>query len=252
MNTPNNPNQVYPQQQMAHPYPPMMPQGQQPYPYGQAGQNPYYPYGETQKEGKSIGWIILLILGVVLSGGLAWWWIKNKKGTSSTKATKGLYEVQQETIQRLNVTIAEQESEIDRLTQLLKVSKQLVDPSNTWSEKADDVWDKLDKKAEEVKLSVDPHILFRDSFGLDLSQKKNKMIVDKMNEAIDWLITKQEFYSVQEIDNQYKNDKGCKMNFSEVGVHILLGERKVFVSADEIVNGQFYEKYQAFIREETK
>lgn len=248
MNNQSNPNQVY----LQYPYPTVPPQGQQSYPYGQTGQNPYYPYGEPPKEGRSIGWIILLILGVVLTGGLAWWWIKNKKGTSSTKTPKGLYEVQQETIQRLNVTVAEQEGEIDRLTQLLKVSKQLVDPNNTWSNKADTQWDKLEEKTEEAKLPVDPHILFRDSFGLDLSQKKNKVIVDKMNEAIDWLITKQEFYSVQEVDNQYKNDKGCKVNFSEVGGHILLGERKVFVSADEIVNGQFYEKYQAFIREETK
>lgn len=248
----NNPN-PYPNVPPMQPYPPMMHQGQHPYMYPQQGQNPYYPYGEQPKEGKSVWGIVLIVFGVLLTGGIAlWWWNKNKKSSEGQKSIRGLYDVQQETISRLNVTIAEQESEIDRLSKLLKVSQQLIDPNNTWSDPKENHWDNQGNNTEQLKSTIDPHIAFRDSFDLDLSVNKNKILYEKMNEAIDWLITKQEFYSVQEVKDQYKNDKSCKVNFSAMGAHILWNERKVFISSEEILNGQFYEKYQAFVREETK
>lgn len=249
MNT--NSSNPYPQQPGMYPFPVVPPQGgQQQYMYPQPGQNPYYPYGEPQKEGKSAWGIMLIVLGVLLTGGIAlWWWNKNKKpSTTGQKNIKGLYEVQQETIQRLNLTIAEQESEIDRLITLLKESKQLVDST---PEQVNNDNSLLVKSAEQ-KNGILSHEEFRDSFGLDLNQKNNKKLARLMNEAIDWLIEKQEFFSVMEVQNQYKNDNGCKVNFTEFGIHILWGERKVFISPEQILNGQFYEKYQAFVEEKAQ
>ncbi|WP_337045394.1 hypothetical protein [Emticicia sp. 17c] len=131
------------------PYPsnygrPMMPppQGQAPLMYPHQGGG-YASYGEPiQESPKSVWRIVLLVLGVLLTGGIAfWWWKKQPK-----ESQKGLYELQQESIRRLTETIREQEEEIDRLNNLLREGEPLVE-----------------RKAETS------HEQFRDSFGMDLT-----------------------------------------------------------------------------------